>query len=88
MVLSTHDDSVVGEALRPSSDVIEAAVAGAVEAFPRLKGMTTRERAEILMRASTLIHDRGSELARLIAIEAGKPWRYAAGEAARAVHTF
>jgi acyl-CoA reductase-like NAD-dependent aldehyde dehydrogenase len=87
-ILSPYDGSVVGEALRPSSDVIEAAVAGAVSAFPRMKGLTTRERAEILRRASELIRDRGDELTRLIVLEAGKPWRYAAGEAARAVHTF
>ncbi len=87
-VLSPHDGSVAGEALRPSSDVIEMAVAGAVSAFPVMKGMATRERAEILRRASALIRKRGSELAGLISLESGKPMRYAAGEAARAVHTF
>lgn len=87
-VLSPHDGSVAGEALRPSSDVIELAVAGAVAAFPRMKGMTTHTRAGILRRASALIGGRGKELARLIALESGKPMRYAAGEAARAVHTF
>ena len=87
-VLSPHDGSVVGEALRPSSEVIERAVGGAVSAFPGMKGMTTRERAGILRRASALIGERGDELARLIAREAGKPIRYAVGEAARAVHTF
>jgi acyl-CoA reductase-like NAD-dependent aldehyde dehydrogenase len=87
-VLSPHDGSVVGEALRPSSDVIELAVKRAVAAAPLMKGMTTRARAEILRRASALIGGRGKELAGLIALEAGKPMRYAAGEAARAVHTF
>ena len=87
-VLSPHDGSVAGEALRPSSDVIELAVAGAVEAAPLMKGMTTRVRAGILRRASALIGGRGKELARLIALESGKPMRYAEGEAARAVHTF
>jgi len=43
-VLSPHDGSVAGEALRPSSDVIEMAVAGAVSAFPGMKGMSTRAR--------------------------------------------
>ena len=87
-VLSPHDGSVVGEALRPSSDVIELAVTGAVSAAPLMKGMTTRARAAILRRASALIGGLGKELARLIARESGKPMRYAAGEAARAVHTF
>ncbi len=87
-VLSPHDGSVAGEALRPSSDVIELAVAGAVASFPRMKGMTTRARAGILRRASALTGGRGKELAGLIALESGKPMRYAAGEAARAVHTF
>ena len=87
-VLSPHDGSVVGEALRPSSDVIELAVKRAVAAAPLMKGMTTRARAAILRRASALIGGRGKELARLIALESGKPMRYAAGEAARAVHTF
>jgi acyl-CoA reductase-like NAD-dependent aldehyde dehydrogenase len=79
---------VAGEALRPAAGVIERSIAGAVRAFPVMKGMTTRERAEILRRAAALIRDRGDELARLIVLEAGKPWRYAVGEAARAVHTF
>ncbi len=87
-VLSPHDGSVVGEALRPSSDVIELAVTGAVAAAPLMKDMTTRARAAILRRASALIGGRGKELAGLIALESGKPMRYAAGEAARAVHTF
>lgn len=87
-ILSPHDGSVVGEALRPSSDVIEMAVAGASAAFPVMKGLATGERAGILERAAALLRERGGELARLIALESGKPWRYAAGEAARAVHTF
>ncbi len=87
-VLSPYDGSVAGEALRPSADVVEMAVAGAVKAFPVMKRMTARQRAEILKKASALIRERGGELARLISLESGKPIRYAAGEAARAVHTF
>jgi acyl-CoA reductase-like NAD-dependent aldehyde dehydrogenase len=87
-VLSPYDGSVVGEALRPAPEVIEMAVAGAAAAFPRMKRMATGERAGILRRASALIGEHGKELARLIALESGKPVRYAAGEAARAVHTF
>lgn len=87
-VLSPYDGRRAGEALRPSSGVIEKAVAGAVKVFPGMKGMTSRERAEILRRAAALIRERGEELARMISLESGKPMRYAAGEAARAVHTF
>ncbi len=87
-VLSPYDGSVAGVALRPSPEVMEAAVSGAAAAFPFMKEMSTRERAEILRRAAGLIRERGEELARLISMESGKPWRYAAGEAARAVHTF
>jgi len=87
-VLSPYDGSVAGEALRPAPEVIELAVAGAAAAFPRMKRMATGERAGILRRASALIGEHGKELTRLIALESGKPVRYAAGEAARAVHTF
>jgi len=87
-VLSPYDGSVAGEALRPSADVVEMAVTGAVNAFPVMKRMTSLQRAEILKKASALIRERGGELARLISLESGKPIRYAAGEAARAVHTF
>jgi acyl-CoA reductase-like NAD-dependent aldehyde dehydrogenase len=87
-VLSPYDGSVVGEALRPGTETVELAVAGAVESFPRMRGMSARERSGILRRASELIGERGEELAELIARESGKPLRYAAGEAARAVHTF
>jgi acyl-CoA reductase-like NAD-dependent aldehyde dehydrogenase len=67
---------------------MERAIGAAVEAFPEMKGMTSRGRSEILRAASELIRERGPELARLISLESGKPMRYAAGEAARAVHTF
>jgi acyl-CoA reductase-like NAD-dependent aldehyde dehydrogenase len=87
-VLSPYDGSTAGEALRPSADVVEMAVKGAVKVFPVMKGMKARQRAEILKKASALIRERGGALARLISLESGKPIRYAAGEAARAVHTF
>ena len=87
-VLSPYDGGVVGEALRPAPEVIELAVAGAAAAFPRMKRMATGERAGILRRASALIGEHGKELTRLIARESGKPARYAAGEAARAVQIF
>jgi acyl-CoA reductase-like NAD-dependent aldehyde dehydrogenase len=87
-VLSPHDGSVVGKALRPSPAAVERAVSVAVAGFPLMKKMTTGERAKILRRASGLIEERHAELAGTISLESGKPMRYAAGEAARAVHTF
>jgi acyl-CoA reductase-like NAD-dependent aldehyde dehydrogenase len=87
-VLSPYGGARAGMALRPDRAVVERALAAAAEAFPLMRDMTARARADILRRTSAIIGERARELAELIALESGKPIRYASGEAARAVHTF
>lgn len=87
-VLSPYDGSRAGRALRPSGELVERAVAAAVAAAPKLRARPVHERADVLRRIAGALDMRRGEFARLIAAEAGKPMRYAKGEASRAVQTF
>ncbi|MFZ5853980.1 MAG: aldehyde dehydrogenase family protein [Chloroflexota bacterium] len=66
----------------------EEAVEAAVATFEVTRRLPAYERGAILRRISEGIRDRRDELARLIALEAGKPIRDATGEVDRAVLTF
>ncbi|WP_243138168.1 aldehyde dehydrogenase family protein [Heliorestis acidaminivorans] len=65
---------------------VEAAVASAKRALN--KPLSPYSRAQILMKASTIIKSRREELASLIAKEAGKPLKDALVEVSRAMETF
>lgn len=66
----------------------EEAVAAAVAAFEETRRLPAYERGRILREISAGIRERREELARLIALEAGKPIRDALAEVDRAVLTF
>jgi acyl-CoA reductase-like NAD-dependent aldehyde dehydrogenase len=85
-VLSPYDGSLVGRVpaagaaeTRKALDSAERAMTEPLAAF---------ERAAILDRVATSIHERADEIAHTICAEAGKPMKAARVEAARAVSTF
>lgn len=85
-VLSPYDGSLVGRVPRAGAaetrkalDAAERAMAEPLAAF---------ERAAILDRVATSIHERADEIAHTISAEAGKPMKAARVEAARAVSTY
>jgi acyl-CoA reductase-like NAD-dependent aldehyde dehydrogenase len=88
VVRSPYDDSAVALIHRAGPGEIEMAIAAAAEAFETTKRLASHERAAILERISGLIADRRDELARTIALEAGKPLKVAKVEADRAAFTF
>jgi acyl-CoA reductase-like NAD-dependent aldehyde dehydrogenase len=88
VVRSPYDDSAVALIHRAGPDEIEAAIAAAVEAFETTRRLASHERATILERISGLLAERRDELARTIALEAGKPLKVARVEAERASFTF
>ena len=88
LVRSPYDDSAVAVIHRAGPDEIEAAIASAAEAFATTKRLASHERAAVLERISGLLAERRDELARTIALEAGKPLKVAKVEAKRASFTF
>ncbi|HEY4689913.1 MAG TPA: aldehyde dehydrogenase family protein [Anaerolineae bacterium] len=87
-VRSPYDESLVAIVHRAGPQQIEAAIATAVTAFPTTRRLPSWKRAEALEKISAGIAARREELARTIALEAGKPIRTARAEVDRAIFTF
>jgi acyl-CoA reductase-like NAD-dependent aldehyde dehydrogenase len=69
-------------------DGVDAAVRRAEAAFPAWSRTPAHQRAAILLRAAGLIESLAEAFSTVIAREAGKAWKHAAGEVARSVETF
>lgn len=87
-VRSPYDDALVAVVHRAGPAEVERAIAGAVEAFETTRHLASWEREQVLERVAALIGERRDELARTIALEAGKPIKTARAEVDRAVYTF
>ena len=87
-VRSPYDGAPVAVVHRAGPDDVERAIAGAVEAFATTRRLPSWQREQILEGISAGIAERREELARAIALEAGKPIRTARIEVDRAVFTF
>ncbi len=69
-------------------DVIEEAIAGAVEAAVPMARMASYERQNVLQHCVTRFQERFDELAYSLCVEAGKPIKDAEGEVGRLIDTF
>ena len=87
-IRSPYNGEVAGITFMASPQDVEAAVQGAANAFSETRKLPTYRRAEILERIVQRLKAEQETMARLIALEAGKPIRLARAEAARAVLTF
>ena len=87
-VRSPYNDALVAVVHRAGPQEIEAAIAAASRAFETTRHLPSWKREEILIAISQGIAARHEELARTIALEAGKPIRTARAEVDRAVFTF
>ncbi len=87
-VRSPYDDALVAVVHRAGPDEIEMAIAKATDAFQTTRKLPVWKRAEILETISAGIAARHEDLAKTIALEAGKPIRTARAEVDRAVFTF
>jgi len=87
-VKNKYNGETVGVLPTASRADVEAAVAAAERAEPLLADMPAHKRGAILARASSLIRERGEDLARTIAVEAGKALKYARSEVDRGATTF
>jgi acyl-CoA reductase-like NAD-dependent aldehyde dehydrogenase len=87
-VRSPYDEALVALVHRAGPGEIERAIAAAVSAFQVTRKLPAWKRAEALEKISAGIGARREELARTIALEAGKPIKTARLEVDRAVFTF
>jgi acyl-CoA reductase-like NAD-dependent aldehyde dehydrogenase len=81
-------DEPAGATYHATAEQVEEAIVAAERAFEETRRLPAFERSAILHRISEGIRARREEIARLIALEAGKPIRDALAETDRAVLTF
>ncbi|UYN89322.1 MAG: aldehyde dehydrogenase family protein [Anaerolineales bacterium] len=87
-VRSPYNDALVAVVHRAGPKEIEQAIADATRAFQVTRKLPSWKKAEMLMKVSEGILARREDLARTIALEAGKPIRTARLEVDRAAYTF
>ena len=87
-IRSPFDGSSVAVVHRAGAEEVERAIAGAVRAFEETRHLPSWRREEVLTSISQGIAARREELARTIALEAGKPLKTARVEVDRASFTF
>lgn len=81
-IRSPYDGRLIGRAPNAGATEVRLALDSAERAFARER-LTPSRRSEILRRTAQRVRERGEELARLLALESGKPLREARGEASR-----
>jgi len=87
-VLNPFDSSVIDRVASARPDHVEAALACAETARPRVRALPRSERARILSTVSLKLLEAREEISRLLAAEAGKTLAEARGEVGRAANTF
>ncbi len=87
-VACPYDGAPVAVVHRAGPDDLEQAIEAAARGFATTRGLPSHRRASILRAVSGAIAARAEELARTIALEAGKPIKQARAEVGRSVITF
>ncbi len=87
-VINPYHQQFLARVPKASKSDVDAAIRAAEEALPIMADMPAHKRSQILERTSELIAKNREEIAKLIASESGKAYKYAFGEAGRAVETF
>lgn len=85
---SPYSGEAIAEVAEATVHDAEDAIQAAVEARPLMRAMPAHERASILEKLASLLDQRREEAARLIALEAAKPWKTALAEVDRTVQTY
>ncbi|MGE5664761.1 MAG: aldehyde dehydrogenase family protein [Deltaproteobacteria bacterium] len=87
-VIDKYTGETIGVVPAASRETVDRAIAAAHAAFPAYSRIPAHRRFRILEKASQLLAKHQDEIAATICREAGKAWKYSAGEVARAVETF
>lgn len=88
LVLAPWDGAELARLPKPGPGAVERAVDGAARAFAQTAALPTYRRVAILHRVAERLSKERAELARTIALEAGKPIKTANVEVERAAATF
>ena len=87
-IRSPFDGALVAVVHRAGPEEVERAIAAAVESFETTRRLSSWQRELVLQRISAAIAEQREELARTVALEAGKPVKTARVEVDRASFTF
>jgi acyl-CoA reductase-like NAD-dependent aldehyde dehydrogenase len=87
-VACPYDSEPVGLVQRAGPDDLERAIQAAVKAFETTRRLPGHRRAAALRKISEMIAAQAEDLARTIALEAGKPIKQARVEVGRSITTF
>jgi acyl-CoA reductase-like NAD-dependent aldehyde dehydrogenase len=87
-VLDKYTGEPIAELPAAGAAEVHAAISRAEAAFPAWADTPAHRRAAILARTAAGLEARRDEIAALICREAGKAWKYAAGEVQRSIETF
>ncbi|HKH57635.1 MAG TPA: aldehyde dehydrogenase family protein, partial [Rubrobacter sp.] len=88
IVNPSNPSEVLGTTPKSDKAETERAIEAAAEALPDWKDTLPAARGAVLMEAANIIESREDELARLMALEAGKPMKEARMEVGRAASIF
>jgi len=86
-IRNPFDDTLIATTFNASREQLETAIVAAQTVFPMLRAQPTFERVEMLRAFASKLKERRDEIARMIALEAGKPIRDAEVETDRGVFT-
>ena len=87
-VIEPATEQIMAEIPRAGAEEVDAAVAAAKAAFPAWRAVAPGDRATLLHRLADTLAERGEELARTEARNAGKPISDARGEMAMVAQTY
>lgn len=76
---------VIGKFALATTGDADSAIKAAKDAFKNWSEKDVKERVEILLKASNIMQEKRFELASIIVLEEGKPWREADGDVSEAI---
>lgn len=87
-VINPYDNALLGIVPEATPELVERAIVAAQEGFKANSALPAWKRSEILERAAGFMLRDKEEIAAIIAMEAGKSWKFALAEAERSAETF
>jgi acyl-CoA reductase-like NAD-dependent aldehyde dehydrogenase len=87
-VVNPFDDALIGKVPEATPEIVERAITAARAGFKIISAMPAWQRSEILERTAAYMLRDKEEIAGIIAMEAGKSWKFALAEAERSAETF
>ncbi len=81
----SNKEEVIGIVSKADSDIAEKAIQAASETFESWRKVSPEERANIIIRAASIVRRRKNEFSAMLVKEAGKPWKEADADTAEAI---